>query len=537
MGEIRVILHEDQIRLKEFEYVCGELAPRLRPIVSYMADGHSRFKQSFSAEEILDFVHTIPNVDSSIPNEYDIDNARRDLEWLVNHNNAESQPDYTHAKTINDYLAKRNRYRLTEATIRIENMLDTLFTDAIGGSFNTSDFDALRNRIVEFKAIYENKSATGVDLESGWKIIFATFEIIQRDATAYVRRLQGEDFDARLQDDTFIDLKAELIVYLQSFHRKMTETHAAIEKELKTINLVSLERCIKNIVSYAKKARFEEPNEEAFRVAEQELFSQWMNLRAYFLQDSPHDSPESVRLRQIALRVIEKIAQYANEQARLVAPSHGTPEEFRRAATWFSSLENIDACHELATLLFGAFHIRHIFTPNPIEQNHKMPIWSWHINPIEIVPQADRVRTRTTRKAAIANRVQERKALEVALLHEMDRRKRIYSRLFANGSFFLSSLSPGFDAETRLELCSIILRCMDEKEALSVNKASGRGSINVGKNARTHAYGAYWVQLSLPNPIARARIQFIDGILEAPDYFFEILNPTKGEKAHESSDL
>lgn len=137
--------------------VADHAVARYRVIVRYFFRQHERSRYWLTADEIVEHVRSVYRSD------YTLDECERDLGQLVHWGNLHAEQERSRARTVEEFIRRRLRYRLTPYTVELERLLVRLeHPQRQGGSLDPAYLEGLWERLRQLDRLLSTRErATG----------------------------------------------------------------------------------------------------------------------------------------------------------------------------------------------------------------------------------------------------------------------------------------------------------------------------------------------------------------------------------------
>lgn len=419
--------------------VADHAVARYRIIMRYFFEQHERSRYWLIADEILEHVRRAYDPG------YSAEECDRDLGQLVQWGNLQAEQERSRARTVEEFIRKRLRYRLTRYAVEIERLLVRLERQqGNGGSLDPSYLEGLWHRLRQLDRLVRTPgsdrheaaapgtvpgSAPGTTPGTAglagngapaaatpdasrartlWREAYDYFTKTRDFANDYLSSLNAAKPRDLNEFAAFITYKDLLVQYLRRFVRSLMAHADQIEGLLRRWRQERLHERIARLVATADA---EEPDPETGRPPDLQAcirnrLGEFDSLENWFCDRSGVDFLQ--RATTEAIEMIVRQTQRLIDHRRGGASLQRDLEELARA---FGRCRDLDEAHRLAGLAFGAAGTQHLQAEEPRSVPVDRDVWrDAEPVPVELVPVA-RGRRERGRSEAVADRRAEREAV------------------------------------------------------------------------------------------------------------------------------
>ena len=496
-------------KITEAAYLTADNSDRYQAILHYFYVQHERLRHYLYPEEILQHLKQSPYFSS-----YTEEKLEQDLNQLVNWKNLIARQETGRATSVEMFKRKRYRYQCTPYTVEIERMVQKLekLGESFGGSLESPLFDRLLEHLIALTKVEENPYARegesrfsyealameGKELNRLWEEWHGTFRRIVEDASGYIAHLHSEKVEERMMTDAFIVYKDRFTDYLRYFVLDLQQSSAKIQGILQAVQNPWLEQVVARLVKYQESIPRLDESFEGEEIRESYL-DQWQSLKDWFLGHGG-GAPEVNRLQDITNGAIRRIARVVQRMGEKNATLQSRKKDYLYLAQWFRRLDSPEECHRLSSVVFGAFHTRHLQVNEPGGEDLNRYIWEEGAEEVQLKPR-ERTYREKSKPGAVTDRSQEKEALRQQYLQQMKYEKEKIESFIENGRLEIGNL-PVVEPFVRKTLLHWIGKCMANEERISRTE-TGRTIQLVRVDDHRILLRAEDGQLELPNFVIR----------------------------------
>lgn len=355
MKEIKKISYELKEKYSEFDYLNTENSIRYRSIIEFMYEELQR-KEFLYSNDIFNYLKAFYEF-----NDYTLDDLGRDLEVLVSKRNVlQFKNDYSTIKNLEEIKKKRYRYQLSEKTRMIEEFLLEKFNE-INSITIILDPTLLIRLKEELERFCENPQKilgrSDKEILQWWNSIIRGFDELSRTYREFTMENNSFENEISLEADDFIKRKVKLKEYLQDFISILLREGDNIKELLLTFK--EMEE-FGEMIERVKSEEYEIGNSQKkidLEKINKRVENKKKKLYRWFIGENEESEVEI--LRRNTIRLINKITNLAEKYIRRRRVVYSRKESYRKMATMFSNLENIQEGHKLSSLLFGIQEFKH----------------------------------------------------------------------------------------------------------------------------------------------------------------------------------
>lgn len=411
-------------KVVESKYLSVENAERYRAICRFFYEQHEQYNPYLSRKDVWEFLKGYENF-----KDYTLDELEADLKFLSEHNNLTTIQDSSNQKTYEEFKNRRFLYQCTDYTIEIERMMLTL-EQTVKNVRGSLDSDLVEKLLLEIEKLEEAElegelgQAERIVIFNNWKELIHRFEQLNQETADYLSHINGEKMEKLMSNEAFLPFKSKFVHYLRDFIMSIQTNSIMIEKQIALID----EEKIADVINQLIKYQMDIPRIDDEVISEEELYKmyerKWNGLREWF---SPYSQQnKGVRfLIQQTRSTIQKITKIAQQISERSFQNQGKTNDFLRLADIFKSIEDVNECHKMASIIFGSQSSRRI-EAIPQESNiedenvwyfepHQVEIKEKNLNPAKEKAKGsvkrDKGKEEELRREYILNKEQEEKLL------------------------------------------------------------------------------------------------------------------------------
>lgn len=338
-------------QIDEMRYLTVENTWRYRSILRYFYIQYEKMNYWIYKEEVYDALK-----ENEEFKQYTMDMCKQDLEVLLLWKNLSAIQDTAKVSTVEEFKNKQFRYQLSEYSVEIERLtirLENLFVET--ASLEPTLLERLRE---ELKKLSQMAKQDEKDVGSWWNSLNSDFKRLNQNYQDYIRDLYSIKAEEMMKTREFIIFKDKFIEYLRDFVKGLQNHANAIEHILNNFALEDVDRVLKKAIAYEVAIpRIEMEIDEA-GIAEN-IYGRWESLNVWFLGSKGNPS-EAAKLMDITNDIIRKITRYAAQISESRSSAMNRKEEYRKLAELFDDCHDIKEAHQLSSLSFGLFQMKHL---------------------------------------------------------------------------------------------------------------------------------------------------------------------------------
>ncbi len=493
--------------------VADHAVARYRVIVRYFFRQHERSRYWLTADEIVEHVRSVYRSD------YTLDECERDLGQLVRWGNLHAEQERSRASTVEEFIRRRLRYRLTPYTVELERLLVRLeHPQRQGGSLDPAYLEGLWERLRQLDRLLSTRErATGAitaDRNPGqpalarptgngmgpihvhpadrslasdrpalpedtadprrvralWREAVEYFTKTRDFANDYLSSLSAARPRDLQQFEAFLSYKDLLVQHLRRFVQSLITHAAQIEGLLRRWRQEGLHRQLAHL---AGTADAEEPDPVTGRPRDldaciRQRLEELVSLENWFCDRSGVDV-----LQRATVDAIEWIVRQTQRWIDYRRGGASLQRDLEELAIAFGRCRDVDEARRLAGLAFGSPGTRHIHGAEPRSVPVDRDVWrDAEPVPVELVPIA-RGRRERGRSEAVPDRRTEREAV----LHRERLRQQeeaaLWDAIFSGPVLDLSEVHLE-RPELRERLLAVLVRCMQSPDRATVASDGSR---------------------------------------------------------------
>jgi len=337
--------------VRETRYLGAENCARYRPILRLFYLEYQKLTYWLSRQDVYDQLSLHDQFTGYTP-----DLLQHDLDALVEWGNLEPVQDTSRAATVEAFINRQFRYRLTEYAVEIERMvirLENLNTE--GASLQPNLLERMLAAISRLPEVLDEPPE---QVDAWWRDLESDFRRLNNDYQDYLRTFISPKGEDMLRSTAFLVQKDKLVGYLRHFVQSLQRHGEALEHRLQAMPDDIGERLVDIVASWeAGIPRFDGEASEA-EIA-QSLRDRWNSLRAWFVGSNGREG-EMLRVMQFTNDIIRRITRHAARLSETHGSGSNRREEYRHLARLFLAQTEIGEAHRLSSLVFGLFGTRHV---------------------------------------------------------------------------------------------------------------------------------------------------------------------------------
>lgn len=338
-------------QIDEMRYLTADNAWRYRSILRYFYSQSVKMKNWLYQEEVFAALRENAEFES-----YTLELCRQDLSTLLSWGNLSAYQDTAKVATVEAFKNKQFRYQLTPYSVEIERLtirLENLSVES--ASLEPTLLERLREELKKLPQI-----ARQGEKEAGgwWNGINGDFKRLNQNYQDYIRDLYSLKAEEMMKTKAFLVFKDRFIDYLRDFVKGLQNHANAIEHILTHFDPAEVDDVLNMAVAHELAIPRLEPEVDEKAIADN-LFGCWNSLNAWFLGEDGHQS-EAAKLMELTNDIIRKITRYAAQISESRSSAVNRKEEYKKLAELFDGCQDIKEAHQLASLTFGIFHMKHL---------------------------------------------------------------------------------------------------------------------------------------------------------------------------------
>ncbi len=415
-------------QISETKYLSTENSYRYRPIMRCFYQHYERLEYWLYKEDVYQELK-----DNDLFENYTIEECERDLETLTEWMSLAKMQDTKNATSIEEFKNKRFRYQLTEYATEIERLTISLEEMEIKtSSLEPKLFDRLRISISQLENIENLKEDEISDL---WDQLNADFTKLNQNYQDFLKKFNEPKSEELLQSVLFLQFKSEIIKYLREFVKGYQKNIYHIKDSISKISDSLMEEFLNRLTAHYKKTPIFSKDFDFEHLKEVNL-GKITNIFKWFT-GTPSSLSEGEKLMNTTDNIIVKITKYANSLIELRGNMTNRKEEYKHLCKLFDKLEDIEQCHQYASVVFGIEKVKHFMGNSNL--NTDSIVNTYDIPPIEIL-LASRTKTRKARTVIepITDKTLEKKRLLEEYRKEQEENKKILRNLIKDKKITLT---------------------------------------------------------------------------------------------------
>lgn len=370
------VTHADRVRLEALRYAVNEEAVSYIAIMRLFAGGISGLLSDQSAAEVADRL-----ADAGLTLDVDTVDAR--LSYLVEHGNLARSPRETEARTLQEYLASRARYQLTQRGELVHRHVEDLLghteaarevsTEMLGGILDT----------LTVLVAYDVDHLAEIDpdeLARPISTVFTQFGLLVGSTRAFYTYLSEVLMRYDLGREEYLVFKTALLDYLQTFVDEITRHMPQVADRLRL-----LEPRVEALCQQANAgSRLRGLDGAAARRAPGLDPADWPALRAWFVGGNGRDS-DADGVRRLATEAMRTLLVNLRRFVSNAEHERSRYADLIKVARWFDGADDSTA-HALWASVFGLYSCRHLSFAADDTTQRVPPTASWWDAPPADVP-------------------------------------------------------------------------------------------------------------------------------------------------------
>lgn len=386
----------------EASYLTSENFKRYRLIMTFFYQQHRRMNDLLYRTDVLHYMQEELGV-----NQYSEKEVDRDLNQLVEWENISTRQEMSRPKSIEEYKNRHFRYQITERSIAIEEMLESLEKISVSkhGALDKNTFNRFLETLLLFQQVETAELAVNV-----WQDAKSHFTNIRNNTSDYIGYLNSESAEIQMQAESFLVYKDQFILYLRDFVSTMQNTYHQICACFEKITDEVLRAVYQGVLEAEKKI----PRLDGSSLDEQlfydEFYSTFRIMASWFM-DQPDKISEYTSLIKQTNQAISRITRLIQRYSDRLNTYRSRKKDYEKIGEWFLSCSDIEECHRMFTYLFGTQHSRHYYTkPFPSASKYS-DIWELEPTVYETTPRVQNYRKKTKATTFKLNKEAKEKAL------------------------------------------------------------------------------------------------------------------------------
>lgn len=483
-------------QIDEMRYLTVDNAWRYRSILRFFYSQSEKMKNWLYKEEIFVALKEYDEFAS-----YTLEQCKQDLDVLLSWKNLSAYQDTAKVSTVEEFKNKQFRYQMTPYSVEIERLtirLENLSVES--ASLEPSLLERLRE---ELKKLPQVARLSEKEVGSWWSGVNNDFKRLNQNYQDYIRDLYSIKAEEMMKTKAFMVFKDRFIEYLRDFVKGLQNHANAIEHILSHFHPSAVEAVLTKAVAYELSIPRIDADIDAAGIRDN-ILGRWDNLNAWFLGE--HGNPsEAAKLMEITNDIIRKITRYAAQISESRSSAMNRKEEYRKLAELFDACRDIKEAHQLSSLSFGLFQMKHLKSDQFRETEsinsqifEEMPgstLLKPRIRGFKEKAQRNPIRSHAEKKAAMKKKIQ--------MIREIE--KKTMASYVVDGCIDFEKL-PVIEGHVR----STLLKWLS------------KGMVNSDKKGKTEDGRIF--QVEIPGDRRRCLLQCDDGNLEMPAYVIRFLD-------------
>lgn len=498
-------------RIVETTYLSVDNAWRYRAILHFFYVQHERLRHHLFPEEVYQYMKANPQFSS-----YTEEQLEQDMNQLVKWGNLVERQETGRATSIEEFKKRRCRYQCTPYTVEIERMVQKLerLGESFGGSLEMTRFDRLYKTLRDLTKAIENPFAKSEDmrweyealawevaeLNQTWEDMHGYFRKLVEDASGYIAHMHSEKVEERMMTEAFLVYKDRFTDYLRYFMLGLQRSAARIQAILDRTPFSLIEKIAARLADYQQSIpRLEEPLDAAEYVSR--YCDQWKSMQEWFVGTGGREA-EVDRLQEMTNMAIRRVTRVVQRMGERHAMLQSRQKDYLHLANWFHRLDTLAEAHELASIVFGAHHTRHLAVNSVGGEDMNQYVWDGKPDEVTVKPRVNTYREKT-KPGAVRDRTVEKEQARQAYLEKLEREREAIEQLIKNGRLEMASL-PVVEPFVRKTLLHWIGKCLSNEE--HVTKTEYGNVVQL-------------IKVDQHRIVLRAK----DGEMELPNFVFRVL--------------
>ncbi|MFZ5481131.1 MAG: TIGR02677 family protein [Myxococcota bacterium] len=486
-------------------YVNVEHAPTYRAIVEVFAEARQRYVVELRPAEVRAALE-----DSGLFHDLDDEGGLdRRLDMLCQWGNLDRTHDTEAVSRLEDFYARRYRYRLTaagEAAHRAVQEVEA--TVGRSGSLQAS----LLQVILETLAVLARLTPEDVPdpIVRALHDLDSAFSTLTQEANRFIGDLTAAIAAVQVDDDAFVLRKEAILSYISRFVEQLRQTADRIVARIREVEESDFQAVLERGAEHPDlPPALGEGDPRGRWLADQK--ARWEGVRRWFVGEAG-SAPTVERLADVTVEAVVGLARALGRLNDRRSRRVDRGADFRMLATWFEACTDDRVAHILWESAFGLRSARHFHIEEEDPEETSVRASWWSARPV-MVPIRLRTRgreSRSGRASPVPDWSSQRELIARRRARERAQMEAALRQFTEHSPVRLSTLArldrQGFDC---------LLGLVDE--ALTSPRASDTGE----HSART-ADGRYLVRLSRPQEGTLVTLECPGGRLVCLDYLLTI---------------
>lgn len=316
--------------------------------------------------------------EQSVFAQYTPEQLTLDLQQLVKWKNLTPIQDPRKPRTIAEFKNRQFQYMMSQTAIEIERMtiiLENLSTRTRG--LSASPFRRIR------KDLYTAEQLDNLPLQevnAWWQDLQEDFQRLSQNHQDFLREFYGPGMEMQMKSVDFIVYKQHLIRYLEDFIQDLQHSAAQIGAQLERFS----QKQVAHILDLVRRSELEIPRPQSEQTPnwEAELETRcrgvWQSLSDWFTGSDP----AARQVLNVTNEVIRRAVQNAALLVQMENMGVSNKAELHHLLTLFAGFQNVEECHRLSALVFGAQQARH-FSFDHIRESERIDLSPYDESPME----------------------------------------------------------------------------------------------------------------------------------------------------------
>ena len=441
-------------QIEEVKYLVTENTYRYRSIIRVMYKCYEQMKYTVYKEDIFESLKEYEEF-----KDYTIDMIKADLDALVVWKNINATADTTKVNTIEEFKNREFRYNLSPKTIEIERMLINLehMTIENTSSLEASLVEKFKEQIQDLKVINTKENKVIYDW---FKELNLSFQSLNRNYQDYISKFYSPKNDELMKTTEFLIFKEGFIKYLREFIRSLQNNTYVIKETLTDIKNDEIEELVHKIYLYEIEIQsldleIDEKDYKELNIGRINSMKEW------FVSYKGRE-PLIEQLISNTNEIIRKITRYAAGIADKKTNNANRKEEYKKIATFFKDIEDINDGHKIASMVFGSFNLSKIMVDiNRETESINSSIYDEAATEIVIKPKVRTYREKII-KNPIKNKESRKKEKLKAVLEKRLEAEKIIYKYIKNNEINFSELDE-IEGKDRVLLLRLLTKGRSKK--------------------------------------------------------------------------
>ena len=338
-------------QIDEMRYLAVDNTWRYRSILRFFYSQSEKMKNWLYQEEVFEALKEYQEFAS-----YTLEQCKQDLDTLLTWKNLSAYQDTAKVTTVEEFKNKKFRYQMTPYSVEIERLtirLENLSVES--ASLEPTLLERLRE---ELKKLPQVARLSEKEAGNWWSGVNNDFKRLNQNYQDYIRDLYSIKAEEMMKTKAFMVFKDRFIEYLRDFVKGLQNHANAIEHILSHLHPDAVESVLSKAVAYELSIPRIDSDIDAVGIRDN-ILGRWDNLKAWFLGE--HGNPsEAAKLMDITNDIIRKITRYAAQISESRSSAMNRKEEYQKLAELFDVCHNIKEAHQLSSLSFGLFQMKHL---------------------------------------------------------------------------------------------------------------------------------------------------------------------------------